>query len=133
MEQKGGKWSIPDFDVFKAILETVRSSVDAAVWGKESAVSQVNLKIIYDWFKIQKRSHPRGRYGALYTKSDLSSGVPRLYQALFDSDWRCLVARQIVSSNIDEQVKEMIGDKNLILFDPKFRPTKRKTPKDKTP
>lgn len=101
--------------------DTLTFAVSTVLWGRETILPQINMDVISKWFQAQMRSRPGGKYGVLYAKIDVSSDSPRLYQGLFDSDWKCIAARQIVSDQIDKEIIKLLEDHDLVVFDPSLR------------
>lgn len=107
-----------DLNFLNLSQDLVHSLVSTVLWGKETPLPEINLIVITDWFQSQKESHPKGKYGVLHYKTDISTNSIRLYQALFDPQWKCLVARHITSDQIDVKVNQLFEGEDLVIFDP---------------
>lgn len=116
------KKSVLNIDLLSIAQETLISVLTTLLYGKETSILRIDMKIISDWFQSQKNTHPKVKYGVLYQRIDTSSEMPRLYQGAFDEKWNCLTARQIVSDQIDEEVKKVFGEEDLVVFDSSILP-----------
>src|SRR5688572_24718299 len=102
------KKTILNIDLVNIAQDTLISSLTTIFYGKETILTNISMEILMTWFKSQKRNHTKVKYGAIYTTTDIASDSIRIYQGLFDDNWNCLVARQVTSEKIDDDVKKML-------------------------
>jgi hypothetical protein len=106
-----------NLDILGIAQDTLRSMMSAITWGKETQLEEIDSDSLTDWFRTQRQFRSEARYGVLYAKTDVLADLPRIYQGILDADLECIIARQVVSEGIAEEVMTLLEDQSLVIFD----------------
>ncbi len=96
---------------------TIFDLVESFTWGKAGKQTIVTLEDVKYWFNDQPTGVKKKVYfGAIARIQEAGSEQIRLFQAVFDKKEKCLISRQIMASEIAEDLEKEFGTTDLIIY-----------------